>query len=326
MIEKSDIKISVIVPVYNCEKYLRKCISGILNQSFKELELILIDDGSTDSSGDICDEFAKSDNRVVVRHKENGGICSARNLGLDIARGEYIGFSDCDDLMNKYMYERLYEAAIKEQADIAFCYCKTFFEDNISCEELNKVNFKTIDKEFIYRNLYGQGDVDYQYMVVWNKLINRKLFNNIRFDDNGAEDLSVMNRVFNLSSNIILTEVPLYFWRQHNSSVSHRKFNKRDILVLETYVNCYKYLKDNLQEKIANMCINKWVKVALNTRYNSKNSDFKSEAIQIVNKQFEEYYNVFLKSKYIPIKDKFIFSIFRFIPFTYDLFRKISER
>lgn len=326
MIDKSDVKISVIVPVYNCEKFLRKCISSILNQSFKEFELILIDDGSTDSSGAICDEFAKCDNRVVVRHKENGGVCSARNLGLNIARGEYIGFSDCDDLMNKYMYEKLYTAAIKEHADIALCYCKTFFEDNINCEKLSEVNFINVDKEFIYKNIYGKGNIDYQYMVVWNKLINRKLFKNIRFDDNGVEDLSVMNRIFNLSRNIILTQAPLYFWRQHNYSLSHRRFNERNILILQTYENCYKYLKDNSKEKFADMCINKLIRVALNTKYNSKNSALESDALYVVNNQFKEYYNVFLKSKYISIKDKIIFSIFRFIPFTYDIFRRINER
>ena len=163
-------------------------------------------------------------------------------------------------------------------------------------------------------------------MVIWNKLINRKLFKNIRFDDNGAEDLSVMNRIFNLSKNIILTQVPLYFWRQHNYSVSHRRFNERHILSLQTYGNCYKYLKDNSKEKFADMCINKLIRVALNTKYNSKNSALESDALYVVNNQFKEYYNVFLKSKYISIKDKIIFSIFIFIPFTYDIFRRINER
>lgn len=90
-------KISIIVPVYNVEKYLRKCIDSILNQTFKDFELILIDDGSTDESGKICDEYNLKDNRIKVIHKENGGLSSARNAGLDIAQGEYIGFVDSDD-------------------------------------------------------------------------------------------------------------------------------------------------------------------------------------------------------------------------------------
>ena len=100
---KVELAISIIVPVYNVEKYLNRCLDSILNQTFTDFELILIDDGSTDSSGAICDEFSLLDQRVVVRHKENGGICSARNLGLDISQGDYIGFCDSDDLINKYM-------------------------------------------------------------------------------------------------------------------------------------------------------------------------------------------------------------------------------
>lgn len=318
-------KISIIMPVYNSEKYLRECIDSILNQTFTDFELILIDDGSTDCSGKICDEFYKVDKRVVVRHKENEGICSARNIGLDIARGDYIGFSDCDDLMNKYMYENLYNAIINENADIAFCYCNTFSVEEIDCEDKIEAHFRIIDKDNIYRNLYGQGNIDYKYMVFWNKLIDKNLFKNIRFDDNGAEDLDVTNRLFNISKKTILTETPMYFWRQHNLSESHKRFNKRNIAVLSTYIKCFNYLIDNKKNKYADMCIYKWIKVSLNNRYNSKNSEYESDVKEITNSQFKQYYKVFFKSKYISTKDKIIFSVFRFMPFTYDLFRKIIE-
>lgn len=323
--ESHNPKISIIMPVYNSEKYLRQCIDSILNQTFTDFELILIDDGSSDSSGRICDDFSKEDKRVVVRHKENGGICEARNMGLDIARGDYIGFSDCDDLMNKYMYEILYKALIKEKADISFCYCNKFSTEEIDCEDNVGVNFSIIEKEDIYRNLYGKGNIDYQYMVVWNKLIDKELFKNIRFEDSGAEDLNVTNRLFNISKKTILTETPLYFWRQHNLSESHKRFNKRNIDVLSTYSKCFNYLIDNKKNKYADMCIYKWVKVALNNKYNSKNSEYENDVRNITNNQFKQYYKLFLKSKYISIKDKIIFSVFRFMPFTYDLFRKFKE-
>ena len=96
-------KISIIVPVYKVELYLEKCINSILNQTFKDFELILVDDGSPDRCGEICDEYAKKDNRIVVVHKENGGQASARNVGLDIARGDYIGFVDSDDWIERDM-------------------------------------------------------------------------------------------------------------------------------------------------------------------------------------------------------------------------------
>ena len=114
-------KISIIVPVYKVEKYIHKCIDSILNQTFKDFELILVDDGSPDNCGKICDEYAKKDSRVIVIHKENGGLSSARNSGLDIARGDYIGFVDSDDYIENDMYELLYNLCEENNCDISSC-------------------------------------------------------------------------------------------------------------------------------------------------------------------------------------------------------------
>lgn len=113
--------VSIIVPVYNTEKYLNKCIDSILNQSFKDFELILVDDGSTDKSGTICDDYAKKDSRILVIHKENGGQATARNAGLDIASGEYVGFVDSDDFIEPEMYEAMLSAIDNTGAEIAMC-------------------------------------------------------------------------------------------------------------------------------------------------------------------------------------------------------------
>lgn len=112
-------KISIIVPVYNVELFLHKCIISILSQTFKDFELILINDGSTDKSGEICDVYSQKDSRIKVIHKKNEGQSSARNKGLEIARGDYIGFVDSDDWIEQDMYKTLYESSIKANADIA---------------------------------------------------------------------------------------------------------------------------------------------------------------------------------------------------------------
>lgn len=113
--------ISVIVPVYNVEKYLDKCVDSIVNQTYKNLEIILVDDGSPDNCPKMCDNWAKKDKRIKVIHKENGGVSSARNVGIDNAKGEYIGFVDSDDWTEKKYIQKLYEVLIQENADIALC-------------------------------------------------------------------------------------------------------------------------------------------------------------------------------------------------------------
>ena len=120
-------KISIIVPVYNVEKYLKKCIDSIVNQTYKNLEIILVDDGATDRSGEICDELAKLDNRIKVYHKKNGGLSDARNYGVERATGSYVGFVDSDDYIDAEMYEKLYEAITKEAADVAECNLKIVY-------------------------------------------------------------------------------------------------------------------------------------------------------------------------------------------------------
>ena len=114
-------EISVIIPIYNVEKYLEKCIDSVLAQTYRNIEIILVDDGSTDKCADICDSYLKKDSRVKVIHKVNGGLSSARNAGLDIAEGDFISFVDSDDFIEKEMLEKLYEALMEADADMAVC-------------------------------------------------------------------------------------------------------------------------------------------------------------------------------------------------------------
>ena len=113
--------ISVIVPVYNVENYLPRCLDSIINQTYTNLEILLVDDGATDNSGKLCDEYAQKDNRIRVFHKENGGVSSARNMGLDNATGEYIAFVDSDDYIDKCMYEIMLNSSVQNNADIVVC-------------------------------------------------------------------------------------------------------------------------------------------------------------------------------------------------------------
>ena len=126
-LEKSNPFISIVVPIYNVEKYLKKCVESILNQTYKNFELILVDDGSPDRCGEICEDLKKKDLRIRVIHKENGGLSSARNAGIDVAKGEYIGFVDSDDYIEPFMYEKLVNAVVKDNCLLSVCSVKYVF-------------------------------------------------------------------------------------------------------------------------------------------------------------------------------------------------------
>ena len=172
--------ISIIVPVYKVEKQLNKCIESILNQTFKDYELILVDDGSPDNCGHICDEYEKKDSRIKVIHKKNGGLSDARNAGLDIALGKYIGFVDSDDIIHPQMYEKLYNCINKSNLDIVQCKFKRFK----SIEEINinisdsELNFKEYNSQDAIIDLIDNNKIN---VNAWNKLYKRELFQNERY-------------------------------------------------------------------------------------------------------------------------------------------------
>ena len=147
--------ISVIVPVYNVEKYLRQCLDSVLAQTYRELEIILVDDGSTDGSGAICDEYATRDSRIKVVHQQNGGLSSARNAGLDLATGEYVAFVDSDDYIHETMLELLYQALVENNADTVICNFERVDEkgDVISVRSLQPLANGVVSMEEALENL-----------------------------------------------------------------------------------------------------------------------------------------------------------------------------
>lgn len=172
--------ISIIVPVYNVEKYLRKCLDSIIHQTYKELEIILIDDGSTDCSGAICDEYATKDNRIRVVHQINGGLSDARNTGLGICRGEYFGFVDSDDWIASDMYEVLANFAMNEDLDVAMCGVTDIWPNHIdktpTFSPVILTNIDDIISEIFVNQRGGTG------IPVWNRIYRSCLFKDIKFE------------------------------------------------------------------------------------------------------------------------------------------------
>ena len=165
--------ISIIVPVYNVEQYLRRCVDSILAQTFTDFECILIDDGSPDNCPAICDEYAERDNRIIVIHQKNAGVSAARNAGLDLARGEWIGFVDSDDWCDPGMYEFLYKNAITNQVDISICGFRSIEKNGVVIGSSKKYPAIVMDSSEGLLKLFSPR---YFGPFSWNKLVSKQLF------------------------------------------------------------------------------------------------------------------------------------------------------
>ena len=207
--------ISIIVPVYKVEPYLPQCLESIINQTYKNLEVILVDDGSQDRCGESCDEYAKKDNRIKVFHTENGGLSAARNYGMTRAGGEHLGFVDSDDWIEPDMFELLLAQMEEHHGVVASCGFYAEYPERV-------VTTPVIDKEFdntpdLLRALI-QGKCR---NVVWNKLYRRSCFTGIKFtQDHVYEDISVMYKVFSKATSAISCSKPLYHYRKREEAIS----------------------------------------------------------------------------------------------------------
>lgn len=237
-------KISIIIPVYNAAKYLEKCVKSIINQTYKNLEIILIDDGSTDESGNICRILSDKDDRIKVMHQKNSGVSVARNLGLSNATGEYITFVDSDDYIESNYCEVLLDSLIRNNVDVA--YSNDF---NKFCERDININEELIWKSEEYDPVYKTP----QY-VVWGALYKRKVIENIRFDEDlyVGEDAYFFAKVVKNSNKLVCVNKELYHYIYHTNSAYNSKFNSKKITEIECWRRVATLFKDN--KKIERRC------------------------------------------------------------------------
>lgn len=172
--------ISVIIPVYNIEQYLPRCLDSVIAQTYNNLEIILVDDGSTDSSGEICDKYSLLDNRIKVIHKSNGGVSSARNEGLEVAKGDYIGFVDGDDIIEKDMYQILLDNAIKYHCEMSCCQIDTISVDGVRTS-INTEESCVLSVDRIVSGFFSEGFIKEMMYSQCNKIFSNQIISNIRF-------------------------------------------------------------------------------------------------------------------------------------------------
>lgn len=251
-----DELISVIVPIYNVEKYLEKCVKSIQEQTYKNIEIILVDDGSPDNCGELCEKYARKDPRIKVIHKENGGLSDARNKGIDNATGKYIVFVDSDDYIEINYIELLYKAIRENKAEISQCGiykvdCNYNIIEKISYNETSSKSGKQMISE-----TYKNKEHLLENIVVWNKMYKKELFDKIKFPFGKIhEDEFTTYKIFYQGEKIAVIPECLYNYRQTNSSITGKKYNLKRLNLLEALEERMEFFKKNNEKKLYDLTL-----------------------------------------------------------------------
>lgn len=265
--------ISIIIPIYNAKDYLQKCLNSVIGQTYKDLEIILINDGSTDESGKICDVYANIDNRIIVIHKNNEGVSAARNYGLKIAKGKYIGFIDPDDWLEHDMIDYLYNLITKYNADMSIC---GFYKENPDGKLLDKYresNLKLLNGKETINLMLDNG-------YVWNKLFSKKIIDQyrIKFDENIAfcEDMLFCCQYLMKAKKVVYENKPKYHYIIHGENITKSQFSFKKVSSLDALNKIIDLIRDNKEINI-NRYINNFMHMNISLLLNSmnqKSSDF----------------------------------------------------
>ena len=323
--------ISIVVPVYKVEKYLKKCVDSILNQSYTDIEVILVDDGSPDDCGKICDEYTEKDKRVKVIHKENGGLSDARNIGLENASGDYILFIDSDDWIHEDMVDILYRNLKANDTDMSMCMFKYVFEeseeevfDECHCTEQVEV----LSSEDILRRYYSEDRVP--YVVAWNKLYKKDLFKEIRYPKGKIhEDEFTSYRLIHQSDKIAVIYSALYYYLQRAGSITGGDIKAKHWDIWQAYSESKAYYRSYNQHEFINLVREKEFKEIINMYsqlYLMKNDIECQKKKKILKKRYQKMFYPMIKKSQLGLKEKVESILFRFTPEGYSFLKFLIHK
>ena len=250
--ENKKQKISIIIPIYKVEKYLNKCVQSVVNQTYKNLEIFLVDDGSPDNCPKMCDDWAEKDSRIQVIHKKNGGLSDARNFGIEKATGDYIMFLDSDDYIHEEICKTLLNLITKYDAEISMCDACDVNENEqkIICNNktTTEINEQVFNKDELIKMLLNR-DIKY-FMTAWAKLYKTELFKTLRYDVGKIhEDEFILHKLINQTNKLAYVNLPYYYYLQREGSIMQSKKEKSYIDTLEAFEQRFKFLIENTNLK-----------------------------------------------------------------------------
>lgn len=311
--------ISIIVPVYKVEKYLKRCILSITNQTYENLEIILVDDGSPDNCPLICDEMAEKDERIKVIHQENKGLSGARNAGIDIAKGEYIAFVDSDDFIAEDFIEVLYNACISTQSDIAQSKYEYVTKDELlhSKEEGQLYTYSGIE---MIENMYIPDGA--YFVVAWNKLYKASLFENIRYPLGRIhEDEATTHLLYYKAQRAVFVDRFLYGYFTAEESITRNAFNKKRLDWEWAVNNRLDFLKEKNLYKIYIKAVKAYADGVIDLYYQCreslKDSDMEQKELKRKIKKRVKECKIYRKYEKLPLSTYIGYKIFDISPMLY---------
>lgn len=318
--------ISIIVPIYNVEKYLKRCIESILNQDFKEFELILVNDGSTDNCGEICNIYKNKDKRIRVIHKKNGGLSSARNVGLDFAKGKYIAFVDSDDYINKNMYHILYKNLIKTNADISICNFNYVNDNDIVDinQPIDNYDYSIFNNIDALNQLYLENKA--KMVTAWNKLYKKELFKDLRYVEGRVhEDEFIIHKLLYNSKKIVFTNGALYYYVQREGSITQSKFNIKKLDAVYAFKERFEFFREKKLIELQFKAQEKYIYLFFFNYYEAKIKlkNCNEELIKLKNDYNRTLISV-LMNPYFIWKQKILFILFFINPKFYEIYHEIK--
>ena len=238
--------ISIVVPIYKVEEYMKQCVDSLIKQTYKNIEIILVDDGSPDNCGEICEKYREIDSRIVVIHKKNGGLSDARNYGIKVCKGEYLVFVDSDDYVADNYIEVLYDALKKENADISVAELKKFFDnEDVVIHEIENIEISSYNSKDVM-GLYFT-DKAIVMTTAWGKMYKCSLFDKISFPKGRLhEDEFTTYKLMDKADRIAYTNLPVYFYRQREESIVNCTYNIKRLDILDAFYERLCFFKRKL--------------------------------------------------------------------------------
>ena len=320
--------ISVIVPVYKTEAYIHQCIDSILGQTFTDFELILVDDGSPDCCPEICDAYAAKDKRIRVIHKENGGLSSARNAGLDIAQGEYIAFVDSDDWITPEYLQKLLTALQKENAELAICNVQLTYNPDytgVRNTEVFTIGDECLSVSEMIDKLMLK--MAWFYIIVWNKLYHRSIFDSLRFPDGYIrEDEATIHRIIGQCGKIVTISDQMYCYRQTPGSIMRRGLHIESTDNLSALADRIRYSAEKKWQTLCYAATTRFVYDFFDLYFRFPQTDENRKYFRRMEKSLKIAYPHILRCGEVSRAHKLYLTLIRIHPQIYRTLKRITKR